>query len=263
MTVRASTGTGTGTGTWSAPTRRACEAASRLGLLLDDDALAPPRPDASALTALECGRVALVCGPSGSGKSTLLRAAAAGWRARGVGVFDPSRVRLRDRAGVDHVPGAVEAAMRHLARFGLAEARCFVRRPRELSEGQRARLALAVAADRAARATKRCGATGTDVGARSAPVAVLVVDEFGASLDEACALGVARALRRFVEATTGVCAVVATTRDGVARALAPHVVIELGLTGGRREVRKAGDSGGGDAGGGRGGEVTGGGGGGG
>ena len=218
------------------PTRRACEAASRLGLLLDDDALAPPTPDTRALLSLREGEVALVQGPSGAGKSTLLHAAARAWRERGVRVVDAGAVRLRDRAGVDHMPGRVEDAMRRLARFGLAEARCFVQRPSEMSEGQRARLALAVAADRAARAADSGSAGAEDGAARVA----LLVDEFASSLDDVCAAGVARALRRFAEETRGVCCVCATTREGLAGPMGAHVVIDTPLLGGSRARRREG-----------------------
>lgn len=220
-----------------APTRRACEAASVLGALLDDAALRWRAPaGADALLGLRAGEIGLIVGPSGSGKSTLLRRAARAWRVRGVRVIDAARTPVRDAPAVDLLPGSVEEAMRRLARFGLAEARCFVRRASELSDGQRARLALALACERAERLASECGAVGDEAGG-----AALMIDEFGAPLDDLTAQGVARTLRRAADGS-GVRIVAATSRGGVERALSPDVVVRLALDGSARVERPAGGS---------------------
>ena len=55
------------------PTRRACEAAVRLGMTLDERAMSPAPPPARFDLPFAEGSIVLLRGPSGSGKSTLLR----------------------------------------------------------------------------------------------------------------------------------------------------------------------------------------------
>jgi ABC-type ATPase with predicted acetyltransferase domain len=166
------------------------------------------------------GRVVLITGPSGAGKSTLLRrlrqrsARAATW-------FDlrptlPTRGYVIDHmteamgGGVDEA--SVVAALEALSRVGLGEVWTYLRTPAQLSEGQRwrLRLALTLAEARPARDRK---------------LSVLAADEFAAPLDRVTALVVARALRRAVDGRPDLCAVVATSHDDLAAALAPDVVV--------------------------------------
>ena len=113
-----------------------------------------------------------------------------------------------------------------LARVGLAEAWTYLRTPAELSDGQRWRLRLAVALDRARRATT------------NHPTArvVLVADEFAALLDRVTGCVVARSLRRTIGPGSRVAALVATAHDGVTRALSPDVLVRCDF--GRVTVEK-------------------------
>ncbi len=192
----------------AAVTRSACEAASRLGVVLDD--LAGPRAKPATLK-LDLGRGAcvLVTGPSGSGKSTLLgdieRAVI---DAGGEVVKPPARLRA-NRCAVDVVPGAdVERRMRLLGSAGLGEADAMVRPIGVLSAGQRERVKLAVAMARTERAAVRARRRGRWV--------ALLVDELGSLLDGATGRGVARCLTRFAQRLPDARVVVATARDDVA-----------------------------------------------
>lgn len=193
------------------PTRGGAAAAASLGVLADD--LAPDPPDPPALTLDPArDRVVLVIGPSGSGKSTLLADAAAALAELGWAVREPDRDRrLPDRPAVDLVARAARApgvhgAMRLLARAGLADARAIVRRPAELSAGQRARLRLALALARAERDADR---------RPSAPV-LLVLDEFGSGLDRPTAAGLLALVAAWVRDTPGAAALIATCDESLA-----------------------------------------------
>lgn len=205
----------------SAPTRRVCEAARMLGMNLDEHGSAPP---IEARLPLRSGAVTLITGPSGAGKSTLLRAAAVAAREDGRRIIDPDSLRLRAAPIVDLFRAPLDESLRLLARAGLAEGRCFVRRPGELSDGQRRRLRLALAMHSAAR--------------RPSCPTMLVIDEFGAGLDGASARGVAAALRRAIDDSRNTGAIVATTRDDLAPALRPDCTIELDMTGAVRTNRR-------------------------
>ena len=115
-----------------------------------------------------------------------------------------------------------------LARVGLAEAWTYLRTPAELSDGQRWRLRLAVALERARR----------EMSNHSTARVVLVADEFAALLDRVTGCVVARSLRRAVAPGSRVAAVVATAHDDddVTRALSPDVLVRCDF--GRVTVRK-------------------------
>jgi ABC-type ATPase with predicted acetyltransferase domain len=143
--------------------------------------------------------LALFVGPSGSGKSSLLRAAAAQ-----LGATDAAALPLPDAALIDALTGPVTERLARLAACGLGEARVALRRPSELSDGQRARFRIAYALDRAA-----------------GPIAL---DEFAAVLDRPLAKVLAYNLRRAVD-RRGAGALVATTHDDLTDDLNPDVVI--------------------------------------
>jgi energy-coupling factor transporter ATP-binding protein EcfA2 len=110
------------------------------------------------------------------------------------------RIRLPGRAVVDCFGMPLEETLGLLCRAGLAEARVWLRRPGELSEGERFRFRLA--RWMAGRAQ------------------VLLADEFCNGLDRVTARGVAWQLRRFV-AESGRAAVVATAHEDLAADLLP------------------------------------------
>ncbi|MBL0928149.1 MAG: hypothetical protein IBJ11_10945 [Phycisphaerales bacterium] len=196
-----------------APTRAACEAAGLLGVTLDD------LHRELAQTALRvpwiAGAVVLVTGPSGSGKSTLLRDIADAAERLGHEAVCAAEIDLPDRpvlelmgAGKGGTTWRVRGAMRALASAGLGEAGVFVRRPRELSDGQRARLRLAMA-------MRRCP-----------PGGVLIADEFASGLDALTARALACAVRRFA-GHRGARVVLASSRDDAPALVGPCPVVRL------------------------------------
>lgn len=214
------------------PSPRLLRACAAFGLSI---VRAPSRPatrdhaeDARALlAALTPGQIALVTGPSGSGKSSVLRALNAHARPR-------SREALRrvlhaaHRTLLDFLPGSTESALTALARAGLADAILLARTPAELSDGERARFALAHAL------------------AHAAPGATIVLDEFLSTLDRATARNVALALRRWMDregAARAVRLVVASAHDDLLDYLAPEVILarELGLARGHLITTTGGD----------------------
>jgi len=189
--------------------RAARRAAARFGLALP---IAAPKPPDAAINAPSPGAIALITGPSGAGKSTVLRAIAGGARATHA-VIDHAAITLPERPAVALLGADPDVAMRRLATTGLADARVFIRTPRQLSEGERWRLRLALALQRARRARKP---------------ALLIADEFAALLDRQAARTLARLLRRAVD-RSGIAAAVATSHDDLAPHLAPDTVVRLGL----------------------------------
>jgi ABC-type lipoprotein export system ATPase subunit len=161
-----------------APSVRACRAARLYGVDLESQ----PGGAREAALDLAPGTLTLIVGHSGAGKTTLLDACEREATGRLWRIVRPERVRLRSVPSVDQFPrDTLEGAMRRLARAGLGEASCFIRRPNELSAGQRARLALAAALERAGRG--------------SGP-ALVIIDAFGDGLDRLTARSLLTLLER-------------------------------------------------------------------
>ncbi len=161
------------------------------GLLLEDFARHPG------------GRVALVTGPSGSGKSCVVRAL--GRRLGAAASAHETRLHGA-RALAEHAPGVgLDDWLGTLALAGLADARLLATPAGALSNGERARLRLAVAMSRA-----RSG--------------WLLVDEFCSTLDRETAAGVAASLRRWAS-RAGARVVAAAGNDDLVRLLGPDLVV--------------------------------------
>ncbi len=161
--------------------------------------------------ALAPGGIALVTGPSGSGKTTILRTLERTLRRAGRSVVRTRPPGCATALDAVRAP-SLDAALALLARAGLADATLLGRRGDRLSEGQRARLALATAMGEASE-----GCT-------------LIADEFASSLDRTTAICLARTLRRWSR-TTAVRVVVATAHDDILGTLAPDVLVHMPLDG--------------------------------
>lgn len=190
-------------------------AAAALGLWLRPQrrrrAPAPPGAVVGAIVRdLLARRVVLIQGPSGSGKSTLLASVRRAAARRGLRLCAADHPRAEHALVADALGSSLDAAMSLLADAGLAEGALLARRVRELSVGQRHRLALAQALDRTR--------------ARSA----IVADDFTATLDRATAHSVSAALARAAR-RRGVGALLATTHADLTPFLRPDVLVDAPL----------------------------------
>ena len=184
---------------------------------------------------LRGGELVFVTGPSGSGKSTLLGLIHDALAPPGRDGADadatirdrddpPPRVlafdalpELPDRPLVDALPAAtLEDRLRLLSLAGLGDAPVMLRRPAELSDGQRYRLRLA----------HTMALAELD---RGDGLVVVLADEFGATLDRLTAANVARQLRKWVRRQPGVCVACATTHDDLLEPLDPDTLVEVPL----------------------------------
>ncbi|MCC6907472.1 MAG: hypothetical protein IT430_05980 [Phycisphaerales bacterium] len=203
------------------PGDRVLEVAAMFGLGLDGQRQCEvvPRTDLN----LRGGEVIFITGPSGGGKSSILRA-----------IDDEVRNCLRfedvlqaedDRPIVEQIGASIEEATLILSLAGLADAFVLLRRPSELSDGQRYRFGLARLIERATHADELAEI-------------VILADEFGSTLDRLTASVVARNVRRWIGRTPGVCFVAATAHDDLIEAIDPDVVICKPLGGGIEILRR-------------------------
>ena len=154
---------------------------------------------------IERGDVVYVTGQTGSGKSVVLRElqrlmADAGQRVASIDDF----VFADDTNVIDQLGKTTSDALGLLSMAGLNDAYLFVRKPSEMSDGQKYRLKIAKLIE-----------SGADV---------WVADEFGAVLDRVTAQVVASNLQRAARAV-GATVIVATTHEDLKNALRPSVQI--------------------------------------
>lgn len=197
---------------------RVCMACALFGLR--PDALPEPVPE-PAQTArlidemLLPGQIALLTRPSGSGKSTILRRLVERLESRWVPVVSAERC-MEDRCVPDLFDLPLVETLGILAAAGLAEAPILVRKPLELSDGQQARLGLALGLARAARE-------------RVLEPTTIIFDEFVSTLDRITAASVSTALGRFTARNLDIRVVCAAANDDILESLCPEILVHQPL----------------------------------
>ncbi|EMJ3744384.1 MULTISPECIES: ATP-binding cassette domain-containing protein [Klebsiella] len=151
------------------------------------------------------GDVVYVTGQSGSGKSVILRELQGLMAKNGLTVASIDDFVFQDDTNViDQLGKTTSDALGLLSMAGLNDAYLFVRKPSEMSDGQKYRLKIGKLIE-----------SGADV---------WVADEFGAVLDRVTAQVVASNLQRAARAA-GATVIVATTHEDLKNSLRPSVQI--------------------------------------
>lgn len=148
--------------------------------------------------------VVYIEGQSGSGKSLLLRELVAQMRERGRVVADLNDIVLDEMPVIELVGRSTIEATDLLSKAGISDAWIYLRKPSELSDGQRYRVKLAKVME-----------SGADV---------WVADEFGAVLDRVTAKAVAFSMQK-VARREGKSLIVATTHTDLVEELGPDLKI--------------------------------------
>lgn len=151
------------------------------------------------------GDVVYITGQSGSGKSLLLRELEAQMTAEGKSVINLDKIQFQEIPLVDQIGKDLQDALRLLSIAGLNDAYLFVRKPSELSDGQRYRFRLAKAIESGAE--------------------VWVADEFMAVLDRTAAKVVALSVQKTARKHKSTL-IVATTHTDMVADLQPDLYIE-------------------------------------
>lgn len=151
------------------------------------------------------GDVVYITGQSGGGKSVLLRELARQMEARGRDVVNLDDIVFSDKPLIDQIGRDTNHAIELLAAAGINDAYLYVRKPSELSDGQRYRLRLAKAIETEAQ--------------------VWVADEFLAVLDRTSAKVIAYSLQKTAR-RRGATLMVATTHTDMVEDLYPDLVVE-------------------------------------
>ncbi|QOC57862.1 ABC transporter, ATP-binding protein [Pseudomonas phage phiK7B1] len=181
--------------------RRVIEVAEGFGLGLEDKEFTVYKDFEIEINQ---GDVVYITGQSGSGKSLLLKELAKQMRNTEM-VADIDEVSLQEKPLVDQIGGSTDEAIKILSLAGLNDAYLMIRKPSELSDGQRYRFKIAL--------LMTSGAN------------VWVADEFGAVLDRVTAKVVAFNLRKQA-ARVGATVVVATTHKDLREELAPTIYVD-------------------------------------
>lgn len=152
------------------------------------------------------GDIVYITGQSGSGKSLLLKDLTTKMRADGQTVADLNAVELDpDKPVIDQLGTSTTHATELLAKAGISDAWIYIRKPGELSDGQRYRLRLAKLMENEA-------------------ADVWIADEFGAVLDRVTAKVIAFNCQKVARAA-GKTFMVATTHTDLGEELGPDLTI--------------------------------------
>ena len=153
---------------------------------------------------IEQGDVVYINGQSGSGKSLLLRDLSNQMSSGGLKVADLNDIMLDERPVIEQLGKTTTKATNLLAKAGISDAWIYIRKPSELSDGQRYRLKLAKVLE-----------TEADV---------WIADEFGAVLDRVTAKVIAFNVQK-VARERGKTLMVATTHTDLEDELGPNLSI--------------------------------------
>ncbi len=153
---------------------------------------------------INTGDVVYITGQSGSGKSVILRDLS-DQMAESLTVANIDSVEFEDKPLIDQIGSSVSDGLAILNIAGLNDAYLFIRKPKELSDGQRYRFRIAKMIESGAQ--------------------VWVADEFGAVLDRVTAQCVGNSLQRAAR-KAGATLMVATTHSDLIDALKPNVIID-------------------------------------
>ena len=155
---------------------------------------------------IHSGDIVYITGQSGGGKSVLLRELSRQMGERGKAVSNLDDIKFNPELPlIDQIGKDSKEAIKLLGRAGINDAYLWVRKPSELSDGQRYRFRLAKAME-----------SGADV---------WVADEFLAVLDRTSAKVIAFALQK-VARKQGITVLVATTHTDMVADLYPDLVVE-------------------------------------
>ncbi len=206
------------------PTNRVLEVAAMFGLGVDNTRnikIIPP----TKLT-LKGRTITLIAGPSGSGKSTILKLIKSQVPAPNLLDFNnflnpqSTPEELLNQPIIESIGKTLAQATRILSIAGLADAFIMLRTPRQLSDGQRYRLALARVINQIESTNRKPN--------QEHPT-IILADEFGAALDRLTASMIARNIRRYVNTNPRITFAVATTHEDLLESLAPDTLIHKPL----------------------------------
>jgi ABC-type ATPase with predicted acetyltransferase domain len=181
---------------------RVLEIAEAFGLGLDDKEFVVF--DKQEIT-ISPGDVVYITGQSGGGKSVLLRELADKMAAEGLSIANVDLVLMENKPLIDQIGKDTNDAIRLMGLAGLNDAYLFIRKPEELSDGQRYRFRLA-----------KCIESGSKV---------WYADEFLAILDRRTAKVIAFNLQKIARKCKATL-MVATTHTDMVEDLAPDVYVD-------------------------------------
>lgn len=180
-------------------TERVLEIAEAFGLGLDEKEFVVFD---NLVLVINDGDVIYITGQSGSGKSTILSELEKQMKDDGLKVANIDEVAMDDRPIIDQLCSTVSEALSIFSLVGLSDANLYLRKPKELSDGQRYRFKLAKLIE-----------TGAEV---------WFADEFLAVLDRVTAKNIAFNMQKIAR-KVGATLVVATTHTDLQDDLAPDI----------------------------------------